>query len=111
LYGSLDLQKRVMDNHAVILLKQLWGDDDVRDTGFVFQAQEDKSFRRAGTLPDNHRSDYFHRLAVGKMLQDAGGRNSECVQLSAMVSERMWAYGQASAAKIREDAFLRIHRT
>src|SRR5262245_58589505 len=98
-----------MDDHCVILLKQLRSDDDVCDSGFVFHTQEDKSFCCAGTLANNHGSDYFDRLAIGKMFQAARGRNAKCIQLSAMLGERMGTHGQAGSAKIRKSAVFGSH--
>ena len=48
---SFDQQKWFPHQQQTVFLEQVWRDDRVRDTGLIFQAQENKSMRRSRALP------------------------------------------------------------
>src|SRR5579862_90368 len=110
LQEAFDLQECVMNDDGMVPFKKLRRDNDVGDSGFVFEAQKHKTFGRAGALANNDRAYYIHGFAVGQMLQYPGGRDAMRVELRTILREWMWANRQASAVKIGEDTLLCRHR-
>ncbi len=66
LQRSPDQQKRMMYNNGMVAFEQLRRDNNIRDTGFVLEAQKNKTLSGARTLPNDHRSHDTHALAVGQ---------------------------------------------
>ena len=54
LHFAFDEQKRLFRDHEPEALKQIRSDDRIRDSGLIFQADENKSFRRPRPLTANH---------------------------------------------------------
>ena len=69
LQASFDQQKLMMNDHGMILLEKLRRDDGIGDSGFVFQAEEDKTLGGAGALARDHGSGDAHMRAIWKMLE------------------------------------------
>ena len=53
LHFAFDDEKRFLRDHEPQLLKQIGRHDRIRDAGFIFQTDEDKSLRCARPLPAN----------------------------------------------------------
>jgi hypothetical protein len=52
----------------MVLLEKLRRDDYIRDSGLIFQAQENKSLGGSWTLPNNHGTDNRNGLAIVQLL-------------------------------------------
>src|SRR5947209_380535 len=57
------------DDERSMLTEEVRMDDGLRDSGLVFQRQEDESFRSARPLSDDDRAGRRHAASVGKFLQ------------------------------------------
>ena len=64
LQNTLDSQEFIAVDHSAIALIKVRVHDDIGDSRFVFEAQEDKSFRGSRPLPRNHASCHAGVLAV-----------------------------------------------
>ena len=49
-----------MHDDGVIFFEELRRDDDIRNAGFIFEAQEYESFRGSGALAHDDRASYAH---------------------------------------------------
>src|SRR5262249_57439844 len=58
LQHAVDDQERLFDDHEAVAREEIRTNDDIRDSGFVFEREEDEAFRGAGTLArDDHAGD------------------------------------------------------
>src|SRR5579859_1654303 len=76
LQASFDQQKLVMNDHGMILLEKLRRNDGIGNAGFVFKAEENKTFCCSGTLARNHGSSKTHMCSMRKALEFAGGAHA-----------------------------------
>src|SRR5579864_4016311 len=72
LQASFDQQELVMNDHGMILLEKSRRDDGVGDSGFVFKAEENKTFCCSGTLARDHGSSEAYMRSMRKALEFAG---------------------------------------
>src|SRR6266436_8276360 len=93
----------------MIFFEELRRDDDIRNTGFIFEAQEYESFRSAGTLADDDCTCHADDRAIAKCSQTRCRRNAAAIKARAMLRHRMMAGCDACAVKIRGQALFIIH--
>src|SRR5688572_27514519 len=92
---STDEQERFFRNQQSESLEQFRMHHGVADAGLVFQAHEDKTFGRAGTLTTNHISSNAHIRAVSFLTEIA--RTMNALQARANQSHGMPPYGKMRA--------------
>ena len=61
LQNAFNYEKWIVHDDGVIFFEKLRRDDDVRDAGFIFEAQEYESFRGARALANDNRAAYAHQ--------------------------------------------------
>src|SRR5438128_9154430 len=98
LQGSIDQQKWIIHKGESIHFEKLRPDDDVRNSGFIFQAQKYKALRRTRSLTHNHPTSHFHSLSVAHILQISSARDLHRVEPGALMGHRMPANRYSRAA-------------
>ena len=76
LQAALDEQELLMNDHGVILLKKLRGNDGVRNAGFIFEAEKHKTLGGAGTLARDHRTRDANFRSIRQAMQVHGRENT-----------------------------------
>src|SRR4029450_4026487 len=57
---TIDNQKRFVHDHEAIAGKKVGAHDDVGDTSFILECEEDESLRGTGPLAGDHHSGHTH---------------------------------------------------
>lgn len=102
-------KKRMMYNDAMVPFEKLRGNDHVGNAGFVFEAQENKSFGGTRPLTGNHGACYGHKLAVRQLFEMSCGQNSLPLEVGTVLSEWVRPDGQPGSMKIGEETFFGGH--
>ena len=90
-------------------LENIRRDDDVRNAGFVFEAEEDETFCCAGTLPRDDTSGNADPAAVGDACQIARAENPQRLQFLAAIGHGMRTDRHARAVEIGDEPFFGCH--
>src|SRR6266849_9982267 len=90
-------------------MKKIGRDDRVGYSGFIFQTQKPKSFRRSRTLSGNDATSDTKTLAAGQVAEFAGPPNAHGIEPLAAVSHGMRPHGEAGAVEVSNQALLVIH--
>src|SRR3954468_22788168 len=64
LQAAFDQEKAFLRNGEAQFFEELRRDDGVGDAGFIFEADENETFRGAGTLPTDHVAGDANSLAM-----------------------------------------------
>ena len=65
LQRAIEEKKLSLNDRGAILFKNIGCDDDVRNAGLIFDAEEDETFRGAGTLPRDDAAGDADPSAIG----------------------------------------------
>ena len=106
---AIDGKERFLRDGEAPLFEERGVNDTVGDSGFVFEAYEDESFRGAGTLATDDHSCDANILSISALRQIA--RHGHIVKLLANEGHRVASRGYASAGKIGIETLKDIHRS
>src|ERR1700730_15352086 len=67
LHFAFNHEKSFLSNQETKALEQVWIDNRIGDSGFVFQTDEDKPFRRSRALPTNDVAPDLNRCPVTRV--------------------------------------------
>ena len=101
--------KATARNHNTVLFKVIRGDDDIGDTGFIFERQKDKTLRGPWALPCDDTSWNPNKFMIGTACEVICGHHSCLSKRLAMIGERMRTGGETSACIISRQAFVIGH--
>src|SRR5689334_16348960 len=90
-------------------MKQVGRDDGVGNSGFIFQAEKDKSLGGAGALADNNAASDAEALAAGNTAQFAGATNAHGIEPGAAISHGMRADGESGAMEVGDKTLFLVH--
>jgi len=76
---AFEEEKLALNHGGAIAIENVRRDDDVRNAGFVFEADEDETFRCAGTLARDHAAGYTDVAAIGRVRKIDGAKNAKPV--------------------------------
>jgi hypothetical protein len=100
LYLSEDAEQAGTEQFAALLLDQPGVHDDIGQPGFVFEGDENNAAGGARPLPAGDDSGGAHELAVGCVLQLAGGNEALRAEAGAQQAQRMATEGEAGAGVV-----------
>lgn len=109
LQNSRDQKKRVPGEQCTLAGEQLWGNDDIRDPGFIFHAQEQKTLGRPWALSDNDASRDAHQRSVAPVRQFDNGYCAEIARGVANIRHRMFSNSEARPAEVHSHPREWIH--
>ena len=101
--------KATARNHNTVLFKVIRRDDDIGDTGFIFERQEDKTLRGPWALPSDDTPWNPDKFMIGTTRKVICGHHSCPSKRVAMIGERLPTGGEASACIISRQAFVIGH--
>src|ERR1700722_3472999 len=110
LQNTFEQQKLLMNDHDVMLAKDLRRQDRVGNPSFVLKAEKHEALRSSGTLPRDYGAGNTHPGSVTQAAQFDRGNDTLPSQILAMVSQRMRTDGHAGVVKVRDQAIFRCHR-
>src|SRR4026208_215078 len=76
LQRTIEEKELALNDRGTIALKDIRRDDDVRNAGFVFEAEEDEAFCCAGSLSCDDTSGNANPETVGDACQIARAKNT-----------------------------------
>src|SRR4030095_6789940 len=91
LQTTFDEEKFAANNGEAILREQVRRDDGVGNAGFIFEAQEDKPFRSAGTLACDNGTGDADISPIANVGEIDGANDIEGVQYRPIVRQRVRA--------------------
>lgn len=100
---SGDFEEGLTGYEEAVVFKELWPDDCVGDSGFIFKADKDDAFGGGGSLAADDSAGDSCLFAVGGLAQVCGGQN--IVQEWAQVLHRVCADRQSEACVVGIEAF------
>src|SRR5215813_606242 len=100
LESAFDQQEFSSDYSETVLPKQVRRDDCIGDAGFVFESEENESFRRARTLASNNSAGYADVGSIANGCEINGAENTQPVKFSTIVRDRMRPNGHTGAAEV-----------
>jgi len=76
LQNAFDHEKAFGDQQKAIFVEQVGMDDRIGDSGFIFEAEEEKAFGGAGTLASDDAASDAEALTVSEGFERRGGADA-----------------------------------
>ena len=109
LKGAFEEKELPLNHGGAISIENVRCDDDVRDAGFIFEADENETFRGSGPLARNDAAGHADVAAIGDVREIDGAENAEAVQSLPAIGHRVWTDGQAGTGEVCNETFFVRH--
>ena len=109
LQRAFEEKKLALNDRGAVAVENIRRDDDVGNAGFVFKAEEDETFRGAGTLSRDDAAGNANPRPLGMPAQIARAENTQRLQFLAAIGHRMRADRHARAAEVGDEPFFGCH--
>jgi hypothetical protein len=109
LQRAIKEKKLSLNDRGTVSLENIRCDDDVRDSGLVFEAEENETFCGSGALARDDATGDANSAAIGYVCEVARAKDSQGIQFLAAISHRVRADGHAGAPEICKESFFRCH--
>src|SRR5262245_40425951 len=95
LEGTADEQEFALSDDEAILVQDIGCDDDIRNSRFIFETEEDKAFCCSGALPRNDTAGDAHVSSVRRTGQVDGAQHAAAIHIGPAIGHGMRAGGHA----------------
>lgn len=109
LQPAFNVEEAVSCDNDTFPLEEIGRDDDVGNSGFVFERKKYKPFRCARSLAGNYASCNAHKAIVISMRKVIRRKETAPLQGEPMIRHRMRTAGKAGAGKIGSESFVDRH--
>src|SRR5688572_529394 len=109
LQRALEKKKLALNDGGAVAVQNIRRDDDVGNSGFIFKAEENETFRSPRTLSRDDATGDAYPATIGNLCEIPSAEDAQRVQFFAAIGHGMRADRHARAAEVGEEPFFRCH--
>src|SRR5436190_6468315 len=106
---TLEKKKLALNHRGAVLIENVRRDDDIRNAGFVFEADEDETFGCAGALARNHTAGHTDITPIRSVREIDGAEYAKTIQPLAAIGHRVRTDRHAGAVEVGNETLFMGH--